>query len=105
MNHISTGLILVAVIVVVAFTASGQAPERPSKGFLSVLTKGQTVIVKDNGGRIEISTFANGPATLGHKITEVGEDYLVVEDFAGVTETRIPVYSIKSIVKVSFPKK
>ena len=37
---------------------------------------------------------------LGHTVKEVGSDYLVVEDAVGLTETRIPVYWIKSIAIV-----
>ena len=105
MNRLVSVLLLAFFIALVAFTTSGQAPERPNKRFLSVLSKGQSVTVKENVGRFEITMFDHGPATLGHKITEVGDDYLVVEDITGLIQTRIHVYSIKSIVKVSFPKK
>lgn len=40
----------------------------------------------------------------GHKVVEVGTDYVVIEDFAGITERRIPLYSISSIVKVKRPR-
>ena len=42
---------------------------------------------------------------LGQRIIEVGFDYLVVEDVAGVTETRISIYSIKAIVRLKSPRK
>ena len=41
---------------------------------------------------------------LGQKVIEVGVDYVVVEDAAGVTDTRIPVTSIKAITKLKVPK-
>ena len=35
---------------------------------------------------------------LGHKVIEVFSDYIVIEDLAGVNQTRIPIYSIKSVL-------
>jgi hypothetical protein len=78
--------------------ASGQ--EKARKGFLSVLKEGQSVVLKESAGRYEI-TLMDG----GHKVIEVGPDYVVVEDLAGVTETRIPIYSIKSIARIKGPKR
>jgi len=78
--------------------ASGQ--EKGRKSFLSVLKEGQAVVLKEAAGRYEI-TLMDG----GHKVIEVGPDYVVVEDIAGVTETRIPVYSIKSITRIKGPKR
>lgn len=42
---------------------------------------------------------------LGHKVVEVGTDFIVVEDLVGVTETRIPIYSIKAVTITRLPKK
>jgi hypothetical protein len=78
--------------------ASGQ--EKARKGFLSVLKDGQGVVLKESAGRYEITLMEGG-----HKVIEVGPDYVVVEDLAGVTETRIPVYSIKSITRIKGPKR
>jgi hypothetical protein len=35
----------------------------------------------------------------------VGQDYIVVEDIAGVAETRIPIYSVKSVKVTRLPRK
>jgi hypothetical protein len=78
--------------------ASGQ--EKARKGFLSVLKEGQGVVLKEAGGRYEITLMEGG-----HKVIEVGPDYVVVEDIAGVTETRISVYSIKSIARIKVARK
>jgi len=78
--------------------ASGQ--EKARKGFLSVLKEGQGVVLKEAAGRYEL-TLMDG----GHKVIEVGPDYVVVEDLTGVTETRIHVYSIKSITRIKGPKR
>jgi hypothetical protein len=53
--------------------------------------------------RWEITLMAD--VRLGHRVIEVGTDYVVVVDVAGVTETRIPIYSIKSIVRIKVPRR
>jgi hypothetical protein len=96
---------IIAVLLCAALTlaclspeASGQ--EKARKGFLSVLKEGQAVVLKETAGRYEITLMEGG-----HKVIEVGPDYVVVEDLAGVTETRIPIYSIKSITRIKGPKR
>lgn len=42
----------------------------------------------------------NGSGVLGHKVVEVFSDGVVIEDLAGVNQTRIPIYSIKSVVVI-----
>ena len=78
------------------FSASGQAPAQP-QGLLAVLRAGQAVNLKESSGRYEIGVFEKGPDVLGHKIVEVGTDYVVLQDIAGVSESRIPIFSIKSV--------
>lgn len=86
-------------------TASGQAPNKPPQGFLSILKEGQSVMLKEVAGKFEISMFEDGPELLSHKVTEVGTDFVTVEDIGGLTETRLPVYSINSIVLHKVPQK
>jgi len=93
---------LSAFVVVASFSATGHGQEKTRKGFLSVLKEGQSVSVKDVGGRYEITVMKD--VKLGQKVIEVGSDYVVVEDAAGVTETRIPIYSIKAVVRLKVPK-
>lgn len=93
-----------ALLAFAAFTVSGQSPAQPRQGFLSALKLGQAVTLKEVAGRFEIGTLDDIPGPLGYKITEVGSDYLTVVDIADVTETRIPVYSIKCIVRLKVPK-
>ena len=98
---------VIFVLVISAFgstSAFSKAPEKPNT-FLSVLTVGQTVTLREVAGRYEINVIEGIPNPIGQKITEVGSDCVVVEDVAGVTETRIPVYSIKAIVRIKVPKK
>ena len=104
MNRICIANVLVAVALG-SCTTAGQGPEKQRKGFLAVLNEGQAVTVKEVAGRYEITLMDNMPALLGHKVIEVGSDYVVVEDIAGVTQTRISVYSIKAIVRLNLPRK
>ena len=95
---------LAAMTMLVAFipaTSSGQ--DKPRKGFLSVLKEDQVVTLKEVGGKYEITILKNAPA-VGSKVLEVGQDFIVIGDAAGVTETRIHVTSIKAIVRLKIPK-
>jgi hypothetical protein len=85
-------LLLVGILVV----ASGQAPGKPH-GVLSALRAGQPVNLADADGGYKLNLFQDGPEMLGHRVVEVGPDFVVVEDIAGVQQLRIPVYSIKSV--------
>jgi len=78
------------------FSAYGQAPAQP-QGVLAVLRSGQGVNLKESNGRYEISVFDQGPDALGHKIVEVGPDYVVLQNIAGVSETRIPIFAVKAV--------
>jgi len=98
MHWIGLGLLLLAVAV----AAAPKAEDKPV-GVFAPLEKGQTVTVKEAGGRYEV-VVAPG-VELGHKIVEVGPDFIVVLDASGVTETRIPIYSIKAVTVTRLPKK
>lgn len=104
MQRLNALLICLALMAIGTITVTGQAPEKPRQGFLSAFKVGQSVNVKDVGGRFEISTFDDGLTPLGHKVMEVGPDYVTVADIAGVAETRIAIFSIKSFVKNNVPK-
>lgn len=93
-------VLLCAAIVLACLTPEVSGQEKGRKGFLSVLKEGQAVMLKESAGRYEL-TLMDG----GHKVIEVGPDYVVVEDLADVTETRIPIYSIKSITRIKGPKR
>jgi hypothetical protein len=96
MNKTILVSVIVAFLASGIFSASGQAPARP-QGVLAVLRAGQAVNLKESSGRFEIGVFDKGPDVLGHKIVEVGNDYVVLQDIAGVSETRIPLYSVKAV--------
>jgi hypothetical protein len=69
---------------------------------LDILKRGQLVLVKEAGGRFEITQMDD--LKVGHKVLEIGNDFVLVEDFSALTETRIPVTSIKSLVKLKLPR-
>src|ERR1700722_3366514 len=91
--------------------ASGQSPSR-SRGLLSVLHVGQEVTARSGaqyGGLWQISVNENAPpkSDAGNstcKVTEIGSDYLVVQDDAIPMEIRIPIHSITSIITVQAKK-
>ena len=87
----------------VLFVASGQAPAKPH-GLLSVLHVGQPVKLADAGGSgYEITVIEGGPQVLAHKVVEVGSDFVVLEEFTGIQQLRIPVYSLKSVGITKIP--
>ena len=90
--------VLLCATLALSPVANGQ--EKGRKGFLSVLKEGQGIVLKEAAGRYEITLMEGG-----HKVIEVGPDYVVVEDIAGVTETRIPIFSIKSIARIKVNRK
>jgi hypothetical protein len=95
--------VLLALLALGIFSASGQAPAKP-RGVLAVLHIGQSVTLKETPAGYEISVFQNGPDLLGHKVVEVGGDFVVVQDVSGVNEVRIPIYAVKAIVTLKVPK-
>jgi hypothetical protein len=82
--------------------AATEAAE-PTKRFLAKLKVGQEVTLKEANGRFEIIVMKRLP--LGHKIVEIGDDYIELLDVSGVTTTIIPVYSIRSITRLELPQK
>lgn len=104
MNRPTFAVLLAAFIAIGTITVTGQPPDKPRLGFLSALKAGQSVAVKEVAGRFEIM-FDDNLKDLSHKIVEVGPDLVTVEDLGGLIETRIPVYSIKSIIRLKVPQK
>lgn len=100
MNTFRSTLVLALLLLVIPATSYGQ--DKPKKNFLSALKEGSVVTVKEVGGRYEITVMKNAP--VGSKVLEVGTDYVLLEDPAGVIETRIHVTSIKSIIRLKLPK-
>jgi len=79
------------------------APPQEKVGLFSSLSKGQKVSVKETVHGFEINVMEG--VDFGSTITELDPNYIVLVDLTGTTETRIPVYAIKSIKTVRLPKK
>jgi hypothetical protein len=88
-------------LVVVTFLvmALGADETKRPKGVFSALKVGQSVSLKDEGSAFTI-TFFDPDLQQSHKVIEIGSDYVVLRDIAEVTETTIPIYSVKAIIKV-----
>jgi len=99
-NH---ALILLIVMMFFGFSTLGHAEEKPNSGFLKVLKVGQTITMKEGFGKYQL-TVIDG-MKLGHKVIEIGVDYIVLEDLSGSLETYIPFSSIQGIVKIRTPGK
>jgi hypothetical protein len=91
-----------SLILILALTLSSylngstlDAADNPKASVFKHLKKGQIVTLKDNGHNYSIQVLPNLP--IGHKILEIGSDYLVIEDAASAFTFYIPVTSIKTI--------
>jgi hypothetical protein len=100
-THLSK-IVAIPAVCLVLFAASGLAP-LPKESVLSVLKPGMPVSLTDSGSGYEIGIFTKGPDMLGYKVSEVGGDYLVLDDILGIKEVRIPIYAIKSVVTTKLP--
>ena len=77
--------------------------ENKADSVFAPLKKGQTFTLKEAGGRFEINIVPG--VELGHKVVEIGPNFIVVEDAASVVETRISIYSVKAVTVTKLPKK
>lgn len=76
------------------------AQNRAPRGLFAGLRVGQAIAVKETAGRFELTYYEDVPlGPVGPRIAELGPDYVVIDDGVGISETRIPIYSIKSIVR------
>ena len=93
-----SSLMLVVMLVFLTPILAQQEQPKPA-GVLSTLKVGKAVNLKDDGQRYLI-TVIDGEMNLpqSHKVLEVGTDFIVLEDFTGFNETRIPLTSIKAVV-------
>lgn len=98
-------LVLFLLIVAASFAASAQAPPEKQPTFLSALKECQHVSLKEVAGRFEITTVEGVATVQGHKVMEIGNDFVVIQDISGATESRIPLWSIKAIIRLKVPKK
>lgn len=91
-RNIACGAILLAVFF--SFGADSKEPQ----GVFSSLQVGQKVNLKEEGQGFTIVSMG-GDLPLSHKVLQIGKDFVVLESLAGV-EATIPVYSVKSVVRM-----
>ena len=96
-------LLIAACVLAVLFVIAAAPKEEKRVGVLAPLEKGQTVGVKEEAACYKITVMPG--VDLAHKVVEVGPDFVVVVDAANLTETRIPITSIKSVTITRPPKK
>lgn len=97
--RILTWLCVIGIVVAVTAIPGAQNAKRPRNVFSS-LKVGQPVTLTDEGSAYSISFF-DEDMPLAHKVVDIGDDFVVVRDAAGVRETFIPVFSLKGIAKVT----
>lgn len=99
--QIRNGFALIALLAALLLTPlfAQQDVQPKVTGIFSTLKAGQTLNVKETGERYML-TVIEGESKLpqSHTVLEVGQDFVVVKDFTGLNETRIPLTSIKAVV-------
>ena len=94
--------LLTGFMIVLAMSAGMAPAERV--GVFGGLRPCLAITVAEAAGRFEISILPGVPGPLGHEVTAVGNDYVAVKDIAGVTETVIPLFSIKCVKTMRLPR-
>ncbi len=87
-------IVAVALVALVFGVAAAQKPEG-KRGVFALLVVGQQVSLKEAASGYTIGVIPGIP--LAHKVIEIGGDYIVLEDPAGVTQTRIPITAVKAV--------
>lgn len=99
--HIRSGFVFVALMVAVLLTPllAQQDAQPKLSGVFATLKAGQAINVKETGEKY-LLTVIDGDSKLPqpHTVLEVGQDFVVVKDFTGLNETRIPITSVKAVV-------
>ena len=78
---------------------AGQPQDQKITGVFAPLKIGQAITVKESGDRYLLSVM-DGDVKLpqSHTVIDVGQDFVVVKDFVGLNQTRIPLTSVKAVV-------
>jgi hypothetical protein len=96
MNSKRAGVVILILAALVA-VAAAQTGEGRKFGVLAPLQVGQMIALKEGADGYQISAVLGVQQT--HKVVEVGSDYVAVVEIGGLTETRIPVYSIRCVLR------
>lgn len=100
-----TLLILASLIALRSIGTAAPLTEQKHVAFLDRLKVGQAVSLTDQGSRYEISALPPQFHPLGHTVVEIAPDYVVLRDIGNITDTFIPIYSVRSIRVLRFPNK
>jgi len=96
-----SGFVFVALVPALLLTPLFAQQEAPPKvsGVFATLKVDQAINVKETGERY-LLTLIDGESKLPqpHTVLEIGQDFVVVKDFTGLNETRIPLTSIKAVI-------
>jgi len=96
-------ILLASVIVAMRAIGTASPPaEHTAPTFLEHLKPGQAVSLTERDGRYEIGVFPPAYQPLAHKVIEIGPDYVIFRDLVQITDTIVPIYSIKSIKVLRF---
>jgi hypothetical protein len=102
------GLSISLFILAVAMRSTGTAatPDQQKRvAFLDRLKVGQAVGLAEKDGRYEVSLLPPDFRPMSHTVIEVGQDFIALRDLGNITDTVIPIYSIKSIRVLRVPGK
>jgi hypothetical protein len=93
-------LVIAAIVSAATLRLAGQPAgegEQAKTALLEHLKPGQSIAVKAEAERYELTVWPDTIRPLSHKVVAVGPDYVRVRDMAQVSDTLIPVYSIGAI--------
>jgi hypothetical protein len=89
---------LIVLAVAVHSTSTAAPPEEQKRiAFLDRLKVGQAVGLTEKDSRYEVSLLPPDIRPLSHTVIEVGQDFITLRDLGNITDTVVPIYSIKSI--------
>ena len=88
------------VIGITSTSWTGTIEPQIGKGVFAGLKVGQPVTLKEVGAAYEVRVLLDVAIPTVEQVAEVGVDHLVVKNGAGI-ETRIPVTSIKAVIRLS----
>lgn len=98
MTKLSFLAVFIALLLLISTaTSQPQAARKPT--VFSTLKVGQAVALNEKELFVKISII-DGIDQGTHKIIEVGEDFIALQDIADVTEVRIPVHAVKWVVRI-----
>lgn len=93
-------ILLVLVPLLAFLLARWTAP--PERTAFADLKVGGTVGLKDLGDSYQLTVWSED-LPQSHKVVEIGQDFVVLQDVAEVTKITIPMYSIKSVIRLQTP--